>query len=247
MYCVYCQRHIGPVKNINWIALILLTLITSGVYLLFYIIYYVLLKKEKCPTCGNSLASESQHYNNYSESLLYLFRRSTNFLTSLNKREKLAVILIIITGFTLIGFKLNQISEVNKTQAEQTAKQKEELKQKQGENRQFHQRVADQIFIKESDYGYAESVGKTGNEFEAPIKFTVTNSSAHTVTGILTVKSMSKSNQLIDTKNIGIESLPPNSTKSYTVKILLTAPGYRISDHFDKELKFTKIDNETYQ
>lgn len=51
-FCPNCQQMVEPKKNINWLLLIVLTVITSGGWLLFYALYYFLFKSGKCPICG---------------------------------------------------------------------------------------------------------------------------------------------------------------------------------------------------
>lgn len=50
--CVYCQRYVKPHKEPNWFLVLLLLVLTSGIGLFFYAIYYFGIKDEECPICG---------------------------------------------------------------------------------------------------------------------------------------------------------------------------------------------------
>lgn len=49
--CCYCNRMVEPVKKINWFVLLLMTIITGGLWLFIYTPYYVF-KLKSCPICG---------------------------------------------------------------------------------------------------------------------------------------------------------------------------------------------------
>ena len=54
-YCPYCQRQVHPVMKTNWFILIFMTLITAGLWLIPYVIYYFMFKHGQCPICGSTL------------------------------------------------------------------------------------------------------------------------------------------------------------------------------------------------
>mgnify|MGYP000244935829 FL=1 len=53
-YCKYCDREVKPRKEVNWIIVLLLIVLTGGVGLLIYLPFYVF-KHASCPICGAEL------------------------------------------------------------------------------------------------------------------------------------------------------------------------------------------------
>ena len=53
-YCKYCDREVKPRKEVNWIIVLLLIVLTGGVGLLIYLPFYVF-KHTSCPICGAEL------------------------------------------------------------------------------------------------------------------------------------------------------------------------------------------------
>ncbi|MFH1065722.1 MAG: hypothetical protein V1734_04430 [Nanoarchaeota archaeon] len=66
-YCPNCQQKVAPSKKINWLALIIMSIITGGVWLIIYVIYYILFKTKQCPICGYKFSAMNDlidMYNN---------------------------------------------------------------------------------------------------------------------------------------------------------------------------------------
>ena len=59
-YCPYCKRLVSPIRakpaQLSWIALIILTLVTGGVFLILYVPFRFLTsiigKPNRCPICN---------------------------------------------------------------------------------------------------------------------------------------------------------------------------------------------------
>ena len=54
-YCKYCKREVNPVMKTNWFVLIFLSIVTCGVWLFIYALYYFTFKHAQCPFCGYKL------------------------------------------------------------------------------------------------------------------------------------------------------------------------------------------------
>lgn len=62
-YCEGCQRIVKAEKKpVNWFSLIVLSIVTSGVYLVVYAIYrWLFMKKKYCPLCGMESVTVKEH------------------------------------------------------------------------------------------------------------------------------------------------------------------------------------------
>ncbi|MGL5764288.1 MAG: hypothetical protein ACRCX8_01475 [Sarcina sp.] len=49
-YCSLCKRDVVVKKNFNWVVFLLFCL--TGIGGIFYIAYYLIKKKDRCPICG---------------------------------------------------------------------------------------------------------------------------------------------------------------------------------------------------
>jgi len=49
-YCEICERNIEPQKKFNWIAFLVLFL--TGIGPIFYVFYYFIFKRKRCPICN---------------------------------------------------------------------------------------------------------------------------------------------------------------------------------------------------
>ena len=49
-YCIYCNREVKPTKSFNWIVFLLLCV--TGIGGIFYLLWYFMKSKNKCPICG---------------------------------------------------------------------------------------------------------------------------------------------------------------------------------------------------
>ena len=53
-YCKNCEKEVNPIKKFNWIVFIL-SLLLVGIGGVFYLIYYMLKRKNICPICRRRL------------------------------------------------------------------------------------------------------------------------------------------------------------------------------------------------
>lgn len=50
-WCLNCEQFVEPKKSVNWVVLIL--------FFGFYILYYALFKKSRCPICNGTNFTET--------------------------------------------------------------------------------------------------------------------------------------------------------------------------------------------
>ncbi|MEO6908782.1 MAG: hypothetical protein ABI210_12925 [Abditibacteriaceae bacterium] len=54
-HCQHCQRNVKgtkPIGGLAWLAIIVLSGVTFGVFLVFFLLWYFFIKKPECPICG---------------------------------------------------------------------------------------------------------------------------------------------------------------------------------------------------
>lgn len=54
-YCIACNRNVTPRKKFNWLPVIFVI----GIF--FYVPYYILFKKKKCPICTGTHFGKPQY------------------------------------------------------------------------------------------------------------------------------------------------------------------------------------------
>jgi hypothetical protein len=60
-YCNLCERPVVGIKKIGWLWLIVLGILTVGIFVVFfYLPYYLLVKEKQCPICFNTLSGLTQ-------------------------------------------------------------------------------------------------------------------------------------------------------------------------------------------
>ncbi|MEE9200526.1 MAG: hypothetical protein V3V45_03680 [Candidatus Brocadiales bacterium] len=51
--CPNCERIVRPIMRVGWFWVIVLSIITFPVFLIFYAIYYTFFKRKECPICAH--------------------------------------------------------------------------------------------------------------------------------------------------------------------------------------------------
>lgn len=126
--------------------------------------------------------------------------------------------------------------------------QKEQQKQQQAEQQaqiqQLQQETGNQIYITESQEGTFQR-GTTSQDIAVITTFRMTNKSQHTVSGILTVRSISKRNGYLGRANIGFDDLAPGESRDLSFKINVASVNETLG-HYEKEILFSKIDDQVF-
>lgn len=61
-WCVYCKRMVGGVKPLSvltWLLIIVLSGVTFGLFLVYFIPYFIFFKKRRCPICNTTELTRS--------------------------------------------------------------------------------------------------------------------------------------------------------------------------------------------
>jgi hypothetical protein len=51
--CPNCERIVRPIMRIGWFWVIVLSIITFPIFLIFYAVYYTFFKRKECPICAH--------------------------------------------------------------------------------------------------------------------------------------------------------------------------------------------------
>lgn len=103
------------------------------------------------------------------------------------------------------------------------------------------QQVQNQIKVSISKDGSLWSTGKS-EKIDVLTEATITNLSEYTVIGNVKVSSLAKDNFHIGSTVIEIPRLAPQGSVTIPFKILSTYPGPKVLDHFQTDVKLTKIE-----